>query len=292
MRAVDLFCGAGGASLGLHQAGFEVVGFDHWQPAIDTHNSNGLPAHLHDLSDPEQDHLIPECDLLWASPPCQPFSAAGDQAGEFDGRDGFPWLLRIVGKLMPPVVCVENVKGLTFATHADYFGRVLQAFTELGYRWEWRVLNCADLGVPQTRERCIIVARLDQRPIVWPAPTHTQGDSLFLQPWVTMAEALGWAGELSYRRGDGMIERHGERGPWDTTTIPAPTVHRNSEKDWRLSGHIDLDEQPAPTIPELARLQGFPDTWQWCGTKTDQARQIGNAVPPVLAQRVVEVNRP
>jgi site-specific DNA-cytosine methylase len=390
--AVDLFAGAGGASLGLHQAGYTVVGFDHWQPAVDTHNANGLPAHLHDLSDPERDHLIPECDLLWASPPCQPFSAAGNQDGEFDDRDGFPWLLRIVARLLPPVVCVENVKGLTFATHAAYFGRVLASFTRLGYRWEWKVLNAADYGVPQTRERCFIVARRDQRPIVWPAPTHAKGDSLFLKPWVTMAEALGWSGELSYRRGEGMIEPHGERGPWDTATIPAPTVHRNSEKDWRLqpgswadgrggnrrnyhphdepapsvvlgndaSGWrwvldyrqtggdgtpviVDVTDRPAPTvgtqsqsqwivtredwphhrpattiagdirvfqpgghhqpgeqsqnairltIAELARLQGFPDTWQWTGTKTAQARQIGNAVPPILAQRVAEVNRP
>lgn len=316
MIAVDLFCGAGGASLGLHQAGFEVVGFDHWQPAIDTHNANGLPAHLHDLSDPEQDHLIPECDLLWASPPCQPFSAAGDQAGEFDGRDGFPWLLRIVARLMPPVVCVENVKGLTFTTHADYFGRVLQAFTDLGYRWEWCVLNCADLGVPQTRERCIIVARLDQRPPVWPAPTHTQGDSLFLQPWVTMAEALGFAPGphiLDYRQTDA----DGDPIFCDVTDRPSPTVGTSSQSQWVLWPHHrpattiagdtrvmapgwhDPNESGSQmknairlTIPELAKLQGFPDTWQWCGTKTDQARQIGNAVPPVLAQRVVEVNRP
>jgi DNA (cytosine-5)-methyltransferase 1 len=338
MRALDLFCGAGGASLGLHRAGYDVTGHDYWARAVETHVANGLPAVVHDLSDPDMDHLLPECDLLWASPPCQPFSAAGDQAGEFDDRDGFPWLLRIVARLLPPVCLIENVKGLTFQTHADYFGRVLEQFTRLGYVWQWRVLNSADYGVPQTRERCFIVARRDGGPIVWPAPTHTQGDSLFLEPWVTMAQALGW---------------DGERCPWDTTTIPAPTVHRNSAKDWlgnntiaggplaerdpatepamtvgtrgdlwrwvldhRQTGGdgtpviVDVTDRPSPTvgtmaagqwvingairltIAELATLQGFPPDWQWCGTKTDQARQVGNAVCPVMAERLAAANRP
>jgi DNA (cytosine-5)-methyltransferase 1 len=286
-----LFCGAGGASLGLHRAGYDVVGYDHWARAVETHLANGLPAHVHDLSDPDIDHLLPECDLLWASPPCQPFSAAGDQAGEFDDRDGFPWLLRIVARLLPPVCIVENVAGLTHRPFRDYFGRVLEQFHDLGYTFQWRVLNSADYGVPQTRERCFIVARRDDGPIVWPAPTHTQGFSLFLEPWVTMAQALGWHEQLSYRRGEGMIERHGERGPWDTTTIPAPTVHRNSAKDW-LIGSAPPAITRAPLICELATLQGFPPDWQWCGTKTDQALQIANAVPPVMAERLAAANRP
>jgi site-specific DNA-cytosine methylase len=417
VKALDLFCGAGGASSGLHRAGYDVIGYDHWARAVETHVANGLPAVVHDLSDPDMDHLLPECDLLWASPPCQPFSAAGDQAGEFDDRDGFPWLLRIVARLLPPVCIVENVKGLTFATHADYFGRILEQFTRLGYAWQWRVLNSADYGVPQTRERCFIVARRDGGPIVWPAPTHTQGDSLFLEPWVTMAQALGWDDgrvlDSNADRGVGMRERHGERAPtpldepapcmvsrtdtrWRwvlragsptnvavrTLDEPAPPVLANHDMTgWqfqlvrdddngrpakravgfadvpsgsldqqeldileqldgigvgrdgdgeRVNSHADHSPQPALdvnwphhrpattiagdtrvfqpgghhqpgeqsqnairlTIAELATLQGFPPDWQWCGTKTDQARQVGNAVCPVMAERLASHNRP
>ena len=256
MKAVDLFCGAGGASHGLHLAGYDVHGYDHWQPAVDTHNANGLPATLLDLS---VDDPPGTCDLLWASPPCQPFSAAGNGDGEFDGRDGFPWLLRIIERMTPrpPVVIVENVKGLTFAKHSDYFGGVLAGIRALGYVVDWCVLNCADLGVPQTRERCIIVARRDGGPITWPMPTHTEQAGMFTAPWVTMAEALGWGGELAYRRGAGMIEAHGERGPWNTAEIPAPTLHRNSAKDWILTtnqqtsagGMYERDaERPAPMV--------------------------------------------
>lgn len=346
MNATVLFAGAGGSSLGLEQAGYHTTGYEYWKPAADTHNANGMTCHWHDLSLPELDETIDPCDLLWASPPCQPFSAAGDGEGENDDRDGFPWTLRIIAKLLPPVVIIENVKGVTFAKHADYFSSVLRAIAHCGYRVDWRVLNSADYGVPQTRERCFIIARRDNKPITWPAPTHTQGDSLFLEPWVTMAQALGWGGELSYRRGEGMTERHGPRGPWDTATIPAPTLHANSAKDWMLDRRAsegagaplpDPNTRPAPcvttvnsqwvwtrpattingdprvsapghhdptvsgsqqadairlTIAELARLQDFPADYVWCGTKTDQARQIGNAVCPTMARVLAEVNRP
>lgn len=157
--AVVLFEGAEGATHGLHTAGYETVGYDFWQPAVTCARANGFDAHLHDLSDPAADHLIADADLWWASPPCQPFSAAGDGEGEFDDRDGFPWVLRLVAARLPKVLIVENVKGLTFRKHSAYFCAVLEGFRALGYEVDWRVLNCADHGVPQTRERTIIVCR-------------------------------------------------------------------------------------------------------------------------------------
>lgn len=357
MNATVLFAGAGGSSVGLHDAGYDVVGYEYWPRAVDTHNANGMACELHDLSDPALDDRIAPCDLLWASPPCQPFSAAGDGEGEFDDRDGFPWTLRIIGRLLPSVVIVENVKGLTFDKHAEYFGTVLRSLGDLGYEWRWKVLNAADYGVPQTRERCFIAARRDGGPIVWPAPTHTLGDSLFLRPWVTMAEALGWGmTERPYftiptaggKRG-GMDEQvggsgaraalYGEReaGRWtldyrqtdgakgepileDVTNTLPPTIGTQSANQWIIraedawtltrpattiagdtrvfqpGGHHQPGEQSENairlTIPELARLQGFPDGYVWTGTKTDQARMVGNAVPPVMAQVLAEASRP
>ena len=316
MNATVLFAGAGGSSLGLEQAGYRTVGYEYWKPAADTHNANGMTCRIHDLSVQPLDTMFLPCDLLWASPPCQPFSAAGDGEGEFDDRDGFPWTLRIIARLLPPVVIIENVKGLTFAKHADYFSSVLRAIADLGYRVDWRVLNSADYGVPQTRERCFIIARRDNKPITWPAPTHTQGDSLFLEPWVTMAQALGWDVTSLV-----LQDSNTANSPRDLTTLPASTVDTYCMK-WRATLNYrptnrdsepitrDVTEPPAPTvgtqsgsqwivndairltIAELARLQDFPDDYEWCGTKTDQARQIGNAVPPTMARVLAEVNRP
>jgi DNA (cytosine-5)-methyltransferase 1 len=344
MRAVDLFCGAGGASRGLADAGFDVVGFDHWQPAVDTHNANGLLAHLHDLSNPALDDLIPDCDLMWLSCPCQPFSAAGDGDGEFDERDGFPWGLRILARKLPPVAIFENVKGLTFGKHHAYFAGILESLRALGYQVGWCVLNSADLGVPQTRERCFIVCRRDDGPITWPMPTHTETAGMFTQPWVTMAQALGWTagwlrstqnsdgGErtfrsidepaftistncdrilLDYRQNAGAT---GEPITCDVSERPSPTVGTKSQGQWVLSrpattingdprvsapGRHDPDVSGSQqagairlTIPELAALQGFPPDWIWTNTKTAQARQVGNAVPPIMAQLLAEANRP
>jgi DNA (cytosine-5)-methyltransferase 1 len=282
---------------------------------------------------------------------------------------------------------MENVKGLTFEKHGPYLSRILTAVRQLGYRYEWRVLNSADYGVPQTRERFFLIARLDGGPIVWPTVTHTKEPGLFTERWVSMADVLGWGmdarpfGTVASARttggpdieglggsgaratlyqerdegrwvarklmGAGMVERHGDR-PVRTADEPAFTVRaQGGNRDiggfvWAvdthtLNGVIDADAQPAPTfapgndvkswvwerpattiagdvrvfqpgghhqpgeqsqnaipvtIPELARLQDFPDGYRFCGTKTDQARQIGNAVPPTMARILAAANRP
>ena len=364
--AVVLFEGAGGSTRGLHDAGYDTDGYEYWQPAVTCAQANGFRSHLHDLSDPSKDHLIPYAPLWWASPPCQPFSAAGTGDGEFDDRDGFPWLLRLVALRLPDVLIVENVKGLTFRKHSAYFCAVLEGFKALGYEVDWRVLCAADFGVPQTRERCIIICRRDGGPITWPMPTHCETGGMFTAPWVTMAQALGWqeTEALTYHRGAGMSERHGERPP-SPASAPAPTVHGNFGKDMRRvtlhyrqtndKGELitcDVTDRPAPTIgtqsqsqwvirtnqhtgsdggyyersinhpapaltirgdlwevgepgergaigdglrlltSEIAALQGFPAVWTWTGTKTQQSRMIGNAVPPALAHAVASVNRP
>lgn len=388
LKAVDLFCGAGGASLGLHDAGLDVVGFDYWDAAVLTHNTNGLLAHVHDLSDSTLDHLIPECDVMWCSPPCQSFSAAGLQRGADDKRNGFPWALRIVAARMPRLVVFENVKGLTFKKNVPYLESILAKLRDLGYDVAWKVLNCADFGVPQTRQRCFIVGRLDGAATM-PQPTHAKNDAALL-PWVTMAAALGWGTpsipyptvatghcdsqglggsaarqlmrqesqseswvhhpiEVAYRKGVGIVERHGERRNIDATIEPMRTIHATIEKNtvvlnyrqnaqgdasspirkdvtatpsptvttqaqnqWvldRLSTTVCDDVrilQPGrhdPTIPgsqgagafkltieELGILQGFPDDFEWVGNKTQRSLQVGNAVPPIMAQAIVQAN--
>ena len=170
--AVDYFCGAGGASLGLVWAGYEVVGYDHWEPAIRTHEANGLVAHLHDLSDPDLDDDLPQRpELAWFSPPCPPFSSAGKGLGKDDPTDGFPWVLRIIERTRPDVVVIENVPGLG-QRHLAYLESITHKMHRLGYPPTLRMINAADFGIPQARQRCFIVARSDGHPIEWPVPTH------------------------------------------------------------------------------------------------------------------------
>ena len=348
-RANVYFCGAGGSTQGLVDAGFVCVGFDVWPVAVATHAANGHPATIHDLSNPALDGLLPECELAWFSTPCQPFSAAGEGEGEFDERDGFPWALRIIGKTLPAVVIFENVKGLTFAKHRAYLSGILASVRALGYTLDHKVLNCADYGVPQTRERFICVARRDGGRITWPVVTHTETAGMFTEPWVSMADALGWAGDVQVTAGRDAnatvrsaskpaptvlgrkdpnawtwLDRRtnstyggGEVGPTApvSTDRPSPAVVTSNGQwlwvhqrpatsingDCRVSAPGRHDPEVSGSqqadairvsIDELAILQGFPKGWVWCGNKTEQARQVGNAVPARLAQVVAQANMP
>jgi site-specific DNA-cytosine methylase len=357
-----MFEGAGGSTEGLRNAGYETIGYEFWATAVETAIANRHVSRLHDLSDASLDHLIEPAEVLWASSPCQPFSAAGDGEGEFDDRDGFPWALRILAMMQPKVAFFENVKGLTFQKHSAYFAGILATIRALGYEVEWKVLNCADYGVPQTRERCIIIARRDGGRIVWPMPTHTEQPGMFTEQWVSMERALGWGmtdrpfysvatGHLdaagiggsgaraglalaqsggswvaAKTMGAGMVERYGDR-PVRTLDQPSFTVREgggNSPGGFVLNYRqnqpdgtpitCDLTDRPSPTVgtmavgqwiisndegdtirvsvQDLATIQGFPSDYVWCGTKTAQAKMVGNAVPPRLAQVVAEANRP
>lgn len=257
MQAIDLFCGAGGASLGLKRAGFDVLGFDKWDLAVESHRANGMPAEVADLNIHDWSGTKPPA-LLWASPPCQPFSSAGKNAGRWDDRDGFPAYLRALKALQPLVTIMENVRGLTFKKHRPYLDAIVASIEDLGYTAEWRVLNSADFGVPQTRQRTFIVATLGPPP-VWPEPTHAKDGEGGLTPWVSMATALGWVpGSAAYRlaRGVGMIERHGDR-PATPDTAPAPTISTKARSaSWVPAGVEERQEKgasrpvsaPAPTI--------------------------------------------
>jgi DNA (cytosine-5)-methyltransferase 1 len=268
-----LFCGGGGSSLGLERAGFPTIGFDHWAPAVAVHRAAGMDANVHDLADDPDalfsvasilDRQIPETPLMWASPPCQPFSTAGSGDGEDDGRDGWPWTLRIVANKRPAVFLAENVPGMTNKAHADYLVGIVTALETLGYKVQWRILNSADYGVPQTRRRLFLVARRDGRPISWPEPTHAEHDPLLL-PWVTMADALGWTGAVVEARGAGLIQRHGDRAP-RPVSHPSPTITGHPDRlrrigsGWQLDRRaiyrdgkptirlVDCDTEPAPTV--------------------------------------------
>ena len=307
LSAVVLFEGAGGSTAGLHAAGYTTVGFDCWQPAVTCAQANGFDSRLHDLSDPTLDHLVPYAPLWWASPPCQPFSAAGQGVGEFDGRDGFPWLLRLVALRLPEVLIVENVKGLTFAKHSGYLCDLLEGLRALGYEVDWRVLMAADFGVPQTRERCIIVCRRDGGPITWPMPTHCETGGMFTARWVTMADALGWY-DSDFMLSPGASESQPNR-PLVSGHSPAPMIaFGNDAARWRWrpapsiapgkTGNGDLwhgfgRDMPRVSVAQAATLQGFPPEWTWgSASLTAQYRMIGNAVPPALAAAVANVNQP
>ncbi len=226
MRAVELFVGAGGLAMGVHEAGFHhdaVVEWDRW--ACDTIRENqareegtvaGWPLHETDAREFDYSGIPDGVDLLAGGPPCQPFSIGGLHRGRDDERDMIPEMVRAMRELRPRAVIIENVKGLLRKSFADYFEYVLLQVCHpevtmgpgedmaghlsrlerqhllggrgegLKYRAVFRLLNAADQGVPQKRERVFIVAFRTDLEVGWsfPAATHSL-DALLHDQWVS-----------------------------------------------------------------------------------------------------------
>lgn len=213
MTAIDLFCGAGGLSEGLRQAGFDVrAGSDFDEAAGATFERTHRDAKF--LGGPIQDLTVDdflraarlrvgELDVLTGGPPCQAYSVYNHKRGMSDARSTlFREYLRIVEGLMPRWVVMENVTGITSAGNGEALRAIIDGFNNLGYRIEWRVLRAEEYGVPQERRRFVFIGNRTGEPIVWPEPTHGPG----LKPLVTVYDAISDLPIL--HNGEASVARH------------------------------------------------------------------------------------
>lgn len=364
MRSVELFTGVGGLAYGLELAGFRHEVLVEWErQAYETleWNRQRIPMIRHwrivqsDVRQFDYGWIGEDIDLLAAGPPCQPFSVAGLRRGHLDERDMFPEVFRAVRELKPKFVLIENVRGLATKKFANYLSYILLQLSYpdlvqdsnetlidhlrrlerhhmvggsregLHYKVVFRVLNAADYGVPQKRERLIIVGVRGDLDVEWsfPQPTHSLDSLLWSQgvtgeywkhhnipprdlseidkraakrleyirdsllppdkyPWVTTRDALSdlpdWHGESNAKPYPG----HTGSDP----DMPAKTLKAGvhgvpgGENCVRLSdGSLRYF-----TVREMARLQTFPDTFEFLGAWSTAARHLGNAVPVRLAE--------
>ncbi len=298
MNSIEICAGAGGQALGLEAAGFEHVSLVEIEaPAVQTLRVN-RPAWNVVHGDVHHYSAEPHkgVELLAGGVPCPPFSKAGKQLGHDDERDLFPQAIRLADECRPQAILLENVRGLLDGVFADYRARILADLKKLGYVGDWRLLQASDYGVPQLRPRAILVALRQNvaNHFTWPEPlpknAPTVGEVLH-----DLMASKGWHGAAAWRAQANQIaptlvggsKKHG--GP-----DLGPTRARAA---WALRG-VDgrglADDVPAPgfegmprlTVRMTARLQGFPDAWQFAGKKTAAYRQIGNAFPPPVAQAV------
>lgn len=186
MRAIDLCAGAGGLSLGLQRAGWDVLGVEHDADACATHLQVG-PCERADIRtwSPPHDAL-----LVAGGVPCQSFSQAGQRKGLGDPRGQlYLHLLRIAREANARAVLLENVRGLVYRG----LDEIRTEFERQDWLTSWALLDAADYGTPQHRRRLFLLGLRERLPFAWPAPTHGPGGLLGLKPWVTVRDALGLA---------------------------------------------------------------------------------------------------
>lgn len=284
---LDLFAGCGGLSLGFEAAGFETIGYEMDENAVNTYNGN-LRGKCH-LQKLEVGFDYPEADIVIGGPPCQPFSVFGNQKGMEDARDGFPIFIDAVKRVQPKVFMFENVRNLAYS-HRWYFDLIKDALGKLGYIVEFKCMNAVNYGVPQNRERMIVVGHKSS--FRYPA-MHKEK--------VTVGEAIGDLidtvedeGKILTPRQDEYIAVYEKKSacinPRDLyTDRPARTLTcRNLAGCTSDMQRVRLKDgrRRRLVVREAARLQSFPDWFEFAGTESKQFYQKGNAVPPLLAYQV------
>lgn len=276
---VDLFGGPGGWAWALTELGMTEVGVEVDAVAVATRDAAGFrTVHADVVCLDPRDFGSPAG--LIASPPCPPFSSAGTKDGFDDPRAPLVWEpLRWIAHLRPEWVALEQVKG------AEIVWRCYeQPLRLMGYDVLVRVLDAADYGVPQNRERAILVASTDRARL--PEPTHAAVPGMLGElPHVTMANALGLEPGWEYDSGQNSTLGGGIKGRYvRSCDRPAGTVTGQTTSQWVLRrGH----ERRKLTLADSARLQTFPVDYPFVGTTAEKSQQIGNAVPPLLARRIV-----
>lgn len=355
--AVDLFAGGGGLSLGLENAGFRVAfaaDHDTWSAQTHAANFQGLSAQL-DLADPVVEQRMTELlktvpiTLVAGGPPCQPFSRAGRSAIRFlvgqgkrpayDGRrDLWRVWLRVVLAVRPNAVLLENVPDMALGDDLSVVRKIVEALQDAGYETHLDIVEAPEYGVPQHRQRMILVALRDEkRPFTWPTPVDRVSIWDAIGDLPPLGDGVG-ARVLPYRkrrrtafqnRARLGVAPADERIVYDHVTravrsddreafaLMRPSTrysdlpehlkryrddtfndkykrHGTDELARSITAHIAKDgywyihptEERTLSVREAARLQTFPDWYRFAGTRTHAYKQIGNAVPPLLAELI------
>jgi DNA (cytosine-5)-methyltransferase 1 len=285
---IDLFAGCGGFALGFEAAGFKTIGYEILEDACATYRHN-LPSNCNQVNLTPLSDLVDGATVIIGGPPCQPFSVGGYQLGLKDSRDGFPAFISAVERYCPKIALFENVRGMLFR-NKTYFEEIVNSLQQLGYIVEWQILNATHYGVPQKRERLFCVAHKGDWK--WPEKTH------FHSPY-TAGDALGELALFAPANSKFLtpsMDEYVKKYEIASKCINPRDIHLNTPSRTVTCRNLcgatgDMLRIRLPdgrrrrlTVMEGARLQSFPDWFQFQGSESNQFNQIGNAVPPLLGK--------
>jgi DNA (cytosine-5)-methyltransferase 1 len=359
LKIIDLFCGVGGLSYGFAKDDrFEIVAANEILPQMAKAYSLNHPktkVYNEDVKefnakkvsrdlgiDPE------EIDLIIGGPPCQAYSTVGKRASNDPRGELFKEYFRVLDEFKPKFFLFENVRGLTSMQNGELLGNIITLFESLGYKVQCKLLNAADYGAPQIRERIILVGSKLKTNFEYPSPSHYNPETdsnLFsglLSPYLTLEDAIGDlpfinSGEESFEyasepknefqkimRKNAPEKLQDHNAPKNNPNLvklmqllpdggspenlpknlrpksgfkntysrlwwkkPSTTITRNLSTP--SSSRCIHPKAPRPlTTREGARIQCFPDEYQFYGSRSQRNLQIGNAVPPCLSIRLAE----
>ncbi|QSV54500.1 MAG: DNA cytosine methyltransferase [Dolichospermum sp. UKL201] len=358
--AVDLFAGAGGMTLGFEQAGFDILASVEIDPihcAIHKFNFPFWTVICKSVEETTGKEIRnssqianQEIDVVFGGPPCQGFSLMGKRSFD-DPRNSLVFhFIRLVVELQPKFFVLENVKGMTVGKHQEFIAEIINQFTESGYQVDanYQVLNAANYGVPQSRERLFLLGSRQnielpkypdkmifpnlKSPTVWDAlqdlPVIENYPELYQQDWILteFSNPSNYAKKL--RNLEIAKNNYAYKRQYDLTLLTSSLRSKHSPESMErfastphgkiesISRFHKLDPDglcntlragtpsnkgaftsPRPihpfiprciTVREAARLHSYPDWFRFHPTKWHGFRQIGNSVPPLLAQAVAE----
>jgi DNA (cytosine-5)-methyltransferase 1 len=318
--AIELFCGCGGMSTGLLDAGIRVAaGFDIDARSIEAYNYNhdyrGSVGVVMDLVEASGAELLAAAhlstvDLVVGGPPCQPFSIAGKRLGKQDKRaELIGHFLRLIEEISPKALLFENVPNLANIESGRMLKRVVATLQRLGYATNYRVVPAADYGVPQLRRRLLLLGVKNARNVAFPDRTHSPYPVLEkgVLPYISVAEAIhdlpdaaefGACAVYNHEptaHTDDMLARFSrlaagtrERGSFHDRLHPDRPSYtlRAGTGNYSPLRPVHYRYDRVITVRESARIQGFSDSFIWPDSipRLQQYRQVGNAVPPPVAR--------
>ena len=328
-KIIDLFCGCGGLSKGFEKAGFEVcLAIDIWKDAITTYNHNhknpvAICEDIKNIDTQKLRELNKNNDIVGiiGGPPCQGYSTVGKRDITDERNYLYLEYCRIVELINPEFFVLENVKGLLTLNDGMFKKDITERFKKLGYNVESKILNAADYGIPQNRQRVFFVG-LKNKNFTFPKEFDYKvsveeaisdlldcKDEYKINPTNNYQKLMRNDCKKVYNN---ELTNHSEQTVEIISKIPdggkikdLPQEYWNIRKynkafqrmnsklpsntiDTGHRNYFHYKENRIPTVRESARIQSFEDDFEFLGSKTSQYKQVGNAVPPLLAFEVAK----